>query len=56
MNVQHLTSNDEIASLRRFINWQDTLFKIRRWMFDVQIVTYKIDRILKEPYSYGFSY
>ena len=27
------TSNDEIASLCRFINWQNTLFKIRCWTF-----------------------
>jgi hypothetical protein len=37
MNVEHPTSNDEIASLRQFKNWQNTLFKIRRSMFDVRV-------------------
>ena len=36
MNIEHRTSNDEIASLRQFINWQNTLFKIRCWTFDVR--------------------
>ena len=31
-----LIGNDEIVLLRQFINWQNTLFRIRRWTFDVR--------------------
>ena len=35
LNVQRPTSNNDVATLRQFINWQNTLFKIRCWTFDV---------------------
>jgi len=38
LNVQRRTSNDEIASLCRFINVQNALFEIRCWMFIVFIL------------------
>ena len=41
MNVEHRTSNDEIALLRQLINWQNTLFKIRCSMFDVGRSSFK---------------
>ena len=38
LNVERptLSSNDEITALRQFTNWQNTLFKIRCWTFDVR--------------------
>jgi len=32
-NIERQISNDEITSFCRFINWQNTLFKIRCWTF-----------------------
>ena len=32
----------EVCSLRQFINWQNTLFKIRRWTFDVRRSSFNI--------------
>ena len=39
-----LPGNDEIASLCLFINWRNTLFKIRCWTFDVRCSSFKSAR------------